>query len=587
MIKPFNFAITLINFTQVLNEIIPRFMKRAISLLFLVLCSALQAQNDLPKDYFQNPLDIPIVLAGTFGELRSNHFHSGLDIKTQQREGLEVKASAEGYISRINIQHYGYGKALYIQHPNGYTTVYGHLQKLAPKFQEFLRKHQYQKESYEIELFPEPGELKVEKGDLIAYSGNTGGSGGPHLHFEIRDGSQRPMNAQMFGLDVADTRKPLVEGVYAYPLGDDAHVNNSQERQKLRLIPLEDGSYTTSEVEACGEIGFGISTVDQQDMAYNHNGVFRIEANLNGDRVFEIDFQKFSFSETRHLNQLIDYQYYTTKKSRVQKLFRGPSNPLSLYGQLDSEGKLNIKDSLDYQYTIKVTDFKGNERLVRIPIKGQISDQIKKRNVMATEFLASAEGGFSARGNNMDIYIPEGSLYEDTYLDIKFADDMVQVHKDEIPLHKNFTIGFDVSQYSAEEKEQLFIARLSDYGKPLYSSTSKKGNRFTTGTRTFGKYILAKDSIAPKVSPVNFYDGQWISGNETLKLKISDDLSGINAYRATVNGKFILMEYEYKNNTLTHYFSDEVINETENDLKVIVTDNVGNTTTYTAKFFRK
>ncbi len=228
MIKPFNFAITLINFTQVLNEITPRFMKRAISLLFLVLCSALQAQNDLPKDYFQNPLDIPIVLAGTFGELRSNHFHSGLDIKTQQREGLEVKASAEGYISRINIQHYGYGKALYIQHPNGYTTVYGHLQKLAPKLQEFLRKHQYQKESYEIELFPEPGELKVEKGDLIAYSGNTGGSGGPHLHFEIRDGSQRPMNAQMFGLDVADTRKPLVEGVYAYPLGDDAHVNNSQ-----------------------------------------------------------------------------------------------------------------------------------------------------------------------------------------------------------------------------------------------------------------------------------------------------------------------------------------------------------------------
>ncbi len=322
-------------------------------------------------------------------------------------------------------------------------------------------------------------------------------------------------------------------------------------------------------------------------MAYNHNGVFRIEANLNGDRVFEIDFQKFSFSETRHLNQLIDYQYYTTKKSRVQKLFKGPSNPLSLYGQLDSEGKLNIKDSLDYQYTIKVTDFKGNERLVRIPIKGQISDQIKKRNVMETEFLASAEGAFSARGNNMDIYIPEGSLYEDTYLDIKFADDMVQVHKDEIPLHKNFTIGFDVSQYSAEEKEQLFIARLSDYGKPLYSSTSKKGNRFTTGTRTFGKYILAKDSIAPKVSPVNFYDGQWISGNETLKLKISDDLSGINAYRATVNGKFILMEYEYKNNTLTHYFSDKVINEAENDLKVIVTDNVGNTTTYTAKFFRK
>ena len=181
-------------------------MKKAISLLFLVFISNLQAQENLPQDYFQNPLDVPIVLAGTFGELRSNHFHGGLDIKTQQREGLAVKASAGGYISRINIQHYGYGKALYIQHPNGYTTVYGHLQKLAPKFKEYLRKQQYAKESYEIELFPSAEELKVEQGEIIAYSGNTGGSGGPHLHFEIRDGSQRPMNAKMFGFDIPDSK---------------------------------------------------------------------------------------------------------------------------------------------------------------------------------------------------------------------------------------------------------------------------------------------------------------------------------------------------------------------------------------------
>lgn len=562
-------------------------MKRATSLLFLILFSTLQAQNSLPQDYFQNPLDVPIVLAGTFGELRSNHFHSGLDIKTQQREGLEVKASAAGYISRINIQHYGYGKALYIQHPNGYTTVYGHLQKLSPKLKEYLRKQQYAKESYEIELFPEPGELAVEQGELIAYSGNTGGSGGPHLHFEIRDGSQRPMNAQMFGLDVPDNKKPMIEGLFAYPLGDDAHVNNSQERQKLRLIPLNDGTYTVNQVEACGEIGFGISTVDQQDGAYNHNGVFKIEANLNGDQIFAANFDKFSFAETRHLNQLIDYEYYANHRSRVQKLFRTPNNPLSIYGELSNEGKLNVKDSLDYQYTIKVTDFKGNEKLVKIPIKGQISDNIKKRDKKETEYLASASNGLSAKGEKADVYIPGGSLYEDAYLDINFSGDTVEVHKDEIPVHKNFTIGFDVSEYPAEEREQLFIARLSDSGRRSYSTTYKKGNRFTTGTRTFGKYTLAKDTTAPRVSPANFYDGQWISGNETLKVKISDDLSGIEAYRATVNGKFILMEYEYKNNTLTHYFSDEILTETENDLKVIVTDNVGNTTTYTAKFYRK
>lgn len=563
-------------------------MKRATSLLFLILFPTfLFAQSPVPADYFEEPLSIPLILSGTFGELRSNHFHSGLDIKTQGREGLEVKASASGYVSRINIQHYGYGKALYIQHPNGYTTVYGHLQSLAPKIKEYVRKRQYDKESYEIELFPEAGELQVAQGEVIAYSGNTGGSGGPHLHFEIRDGSQRPMNAQMFGIEVPDNRAPLIEGLFAYPLGEDAHVNNSQERQKLRLIPLNDGTYTTKQVEACGEIGFGISTVDQQDGAYNHNGVYRIEASLNGDQVFEIDFQKFSFSETRHLNQLIDYEYYSNKRDRVQKLFRNPGNPLSLYGQLQSEGKLNIKDSLDYQYTIRVTDIQGNEKLVRIPIKGQISDRIQKKQKIETPYLARANAGFSVKENNIDVYIPEGSLYEDTYLDIKFTGDTIELHKDDVPLHSNMTIGFDMNRYPKEDWEQLFIARLGNYGRPNYSTTYKNGSRFTTRTRSFGKYTLVADINPPSVSPVNFYDGQWISNNETLKVKIADDLSGIDSYRATVNGKFILMEYEYKNNTLTHYFSDGVVTETENDLKVIVTDNVGNTTTYTAKFFRK
>ncbi|MCG9972038.1 M23 family metallopeptidase [Christiangramia crocea] len=563
-------------------------MKRATSLLFIILFSTLlKAQSPYPAAYFEDPLDIPLVLSGTFGELRSNHFHSGLDIKTQGREGLEVKASAAGYVSRINIQHYGYGKALYIQHPNGYTTVYAHLQRLAPKIKEYVRKRQYDKESYEIELFPEAGELQVAQGEVIAYSGNTGGSGGPHLHFEIRDGNQRPMNAQLFGIEVPDNRAPLIEGLFAYPLEEDAHVNNSQERQKLRLIPLNDGSYTTNQVEACGEIGFGISTVDQQDGAYNHNGVYKIKASLNGDEVFEINFEKFSFSETRHLNQLIDYGYYANHRNRIQKLYRNAGNPLSLYGNLKAEGKLNIKDSLDYQYTIRVTDIQGNEKVVRIPIKGQISDRIQKKERNETPYLARANEAFSVKENNIDVYIPEGSLYEDAYLDIKFNGDTIELHRDEIPLHSNMTIGFDMNRYPKEDWEKLFIARLGDYGRPNYSTTYKKGSRFTTGTRTFGKYTLVADINPPKISPVNFYDGQWISNNETLKVKITDDLSGIDSYRATVNGKFILMEYEYKNNTLTHYFSDEVVTETENDLKVIVTDNVGNTTTYTAKFFRK
>ncbi|WP_251742950.1 M23 family metallopeptidase [Gramella sp. AN32] len=555
----------------------------------MLLCSifTLNAQQKFPQEYFENPLNVPIVLAGSFGELRSNHFHSGLDIKTEQREGLEVKASAAGYISRINIQHYGYGKALYIQHANGYTTVYGHLQKLAPKFEEYLKQKQYAKESYEIELFPKPGELAVEQGELIAYSGNTGGSGGPHLHFEIRDGSQRPMNAQLFGFDIADTRKPLIEGLFAYSLDEDAHVNNSQERLRLPLIPLQDGSYTTREVQACGDIGFGINTVDQQNMAPNRNGVYKMQASVNGDTIFEVTFDKFSFAETRRLNQLIDYEYYQTNNNRIQKLFKNQNNPLSIYGDLKNEGKLNIQDSLDYQYTIKVTDFKGNETLVRIPIKGSFSENINKKVGNETPYLAKSTQSFSANANGIDVYIPAGALYDDTFLELTFDPTSFVVHKDEVPLQSNMTIGFDVTEYAPEDREKFFIARLSQYGRPNYSTTYKKGNRFSTATRTFGTYKLVADITPPKVSPVNFYDGKWISENETLKLKITDDLSGIESFRATVNGKFILMEYEYKNATLTHDFSDGVVTDTENDLKVIVTDNVGNSTTYTAKFFRK
>lgn len=562
-------------------------MKIITILSFLLAGISLYAQPSVPEDYFSSPLDVPLVLSGTFGELRSNHFHSGLDIKTQQRQGLNVLATAEGFVSRINVQHYGYGKALYVQHPNGYTTVYAHLKKFSPEIEAYVKKRQYANETYEIELFPEAGELKVSQNELIALSGNTGGSGGPHLHYEIRDGSQRPMNPKLFGYEIRDSRPPIINSLFAYPLDEESHVNNSAERQRIRLIPLQDGSYTTEKIDACGNIGFGVSTVDQQDMAPNKNGVYKVETAVNGDDIFSLEFNRFSFAETRHLNQLIDYQYYTRQKSRIKKLYVEPGNPLSVYNKVVSEGKLNIEDSLDYNYTIKVTDFSGNQRLIRVPIRGRNSGEIQPKKINKTDYFVNANQAFAAEENGIDFYVPKGSLYADTYLDVQFKGDTIDFHTDETPIHKNITLGFDVSKYSPEDREKLFIARLGYGNKPLYSSTYKKGDRFTTGIRTFGKYTLAADIKPPKIKPVNFNDGQWISSNNDLRVKISDDLSGIKSYRATVNGKFILMEYEYKNNTLSHNFDDGIVTETENDFKIIVTDNVGNSSTYEAKFFRK
>jgi hypothetical protein len=566
-------------------------MRLSLPLLFcLLFIQNGNSQEDLPQDYFGSPLEIPLILSGTFGELRSNHFHSGMDIKTHQRTGLSVLASAEGYVSRIKVSHFGYGKAIYIQHPNGYTTVYAHLKEFGPGIEAYIKERQYAKESYEIEVFPEASELPVSKGELIAYSGNSGGSGGPHLHFEIRDNQARPINPMQFGVTIKDTHYPLVKGVYAYPVGQNAHIKKKGGKEKLRVIPLGNGEYKTENFEAYGKIGFGVNTIDLLDYAANKNGVNTIETFINGKKLLSIDFNKFSFAESRYINDFIDYELEENENETVQKLYIENNNPLSIFKWQEDLGYIDVKDSLDYNYTIEIKDYEGNTTTVRIPIiPKEISleeiekpiEAITNYYVMANEAVAFDEDGF-------DVYIPRNALYKDAYLDIKVEGETIQVHRPEIALHQNMTIGFDVSNYNDEDKQQLYIARMSKWGSPYYATTYKKNNRFTTRTKTFGTYKLAIDSLPPTIKPVNFKEKKWMSTYRYLKFKISDDRSGISSYRATINGKFILMEYDYKTNSLVYDFNDNVnTEETENNLKLIVVDNVGNSTTFEGVFFRK
>ncbi len=561
-------------------------MKKILSLLLLIGGFAF-GQSDIPKDYFSNPLDIDLVLAGNFGEMRANHFHSGLDIKTDQKEGLPVYAPADGYVSRIQVQHYGYGKALYILHPNGYTTVYGHLRSYAGDIEKYVKDTQYAKETYELELFPDKTLLPVKKGDIIAYSGNTGGSGGPHLHFEIRDASQRPMNPLLFGIEIPDSQTPIVSAVFAYPIGEDAHINQSQNRTKLRLVKQKDGTYKTENVTAFGKIGFGITTYDQQDGASNKNGSYKIETRFNGSEKFQVLFNKFAFSESRYLNRYTDYDYYETNKSMVQKLFREQNNPLSIITKEDDNGYITVKDSLSSIYTIEVDDYKGNKMLVSIPIEGKKLEILDPKKATKTDDYIYADHATSITKGKFSIYIPANSLYEDTYLNIQDQGDTLKFHEDVIPIHTNISITADISNYKEEDKDKLFIGRLNYKGLPYYNSTTRSGDKLTAKTRTFGSYIVASDTTPPTIKPINFAEDKWISNQNFLQVKITDDLSGISSYRATINGKFILMEYEYKKNVLTYNFNDNVNLEPENNFKLIVIDNVGNSTTFEAKFFRK
>ncbi|MEP5341868.1 MAG: M23 family metallopeptidase [Algibacter sp.] len=558
-------------------------------LLFITLLTSTLtgAQNIYPQDYFENPLDIPLVLSGTFAELRSNHFHSGLDIKTQQRKGLKVKAAASGYVSRIKVSHYGYGKALYITHPNGYTTVYAHLQKFSPSIEAYVKKQQYEKESYEVEMFPKADALLIEKSTQVAYSGNSGGSGGPHLHFEIRDNAERPINPMHFGIDIKDTTKPIITSIYAYPINSNSSINHSNKKQKLRLIPLKNGDYTVEHIEAFGKIGFGISSTDRQDLAANKNGVTKIQTFLNGSKNFEIDFKRFSFDETKHINKLIDYEHYKTKKERVQKLFKD-NNPLSVYNSVKDDGYLNVEDSTYSVYKIRVNDFKNNDTWITVSIKGTKSKLAKPIVKETTPHFISANETVQLKEGNISVDLYQNTFYEDFYLDFKVKNDTLTLHKDIIPLKKSFNINFDISKYNNEDKNKLYIARLVGYKNyPYYISTKRKGDLLTATTKTLGTHALATDISKPTITPINLKKGQWLSKYRYLKVKISDKGSGISNYRATVNDKWILMEYDYKTKTLTHDFNDGCITETKNNLKVIVTDNVGNSSTFETLFYRK
>ena len=561
---------------------------KACLLFLLSVVSFCNAQTPYPQDYFTSPLDITLVLSGTFAELRSNHFHSGLDIKTQGKEGFKTYAAAAGYVSRIKISRYGYGKALYITHPNGYTTVYAHLQKFSPTIEAYVKNQQYIKETFEIELFPKAEDLKISAKEVIAYTGNTGGSGGPHLHFEVRDKLERPMNPMLFGFDIKDTTKPAVYELFGYPLSEGSHINGETSRVKIRIIKLPNGHYKTEQITAFGNIGFGIISTDKLDLASNKNGLNHIKTSLNGSKSLEVDFKRFSFNETKHLNRYIDYGYFFETKKRIQKLFIESNNPLKLLKSHTTQGIVSIINDTNSIYKITVSDFKGNQTDLSIPIKGLKKElpEAKSFPLNLHQIIASEETILEKDHISVQIY--KDSFYENVAINFEVTNDTLKLHKPIIPLQKSMNINFDISQYKGTDKDKLFIGSVSRYGNKLYyTSTKKRGNTLTARTKYLGSYTLGIDDEKPKIEAINFKNGSWISNYRYLKVKISDEISGIKNYRATINDQWILMEYDSKTQTLTHDFNDEIIKETKNNLKIIVTDNVGNSSTFETTFYKK
>jgi hypothetical protein len=546
------------------------------------------AQKQYPKDYFSPPLKIPIILSGTFGELRSNHFHSGIDIKTQGKQGIPIYAPANGYVSRIKVSQYGFGKALYIEHPNGYTTLYAHIKKFAPTIQRYIKDIQYKKENYQTgNLFPKPDKFPLKKGEIIAYTGDTGSSGGPHLHYEIRDTkTEHIINPLLFGIDPKDDKSPTFQKLIAYPLNEQSRVNNSSLKSVISFKKVKDNNYISESITASGVIGFGISVFDRLSEALNKNGIYSLEMKVNGSTVYYHDVETFSFAESKYINLLIDYKHYKTYRDKVQKTHKVNANRLNLYEGLVNNGKITINNGENYNVDIIAKDLKNNVSSVRIPIRGVESNLVFKQKD-TTNYKIVAKNFHKFNLNNVTIAFPKNTFYEDCFIDFSITNGIAKIHNPTIPLDKRYTLTFNTSFLNEKQKQQVYIANVTNSKYPRYTSTKKKIDKIYTTTKNLGSYTLLYDTTKPIIKLYNFKDGQWLSKNKTLKVKIKDSKSGIKNYRASIDGKWILMELNHKKGILTYDFTDKKLVGSKHIFKLVVSDNVGNIKKLSATFFKK
>ena len=547
------------------------------------------AQNNYPSDYFRSPLDIPLRLAGTFGELRNNHFHAGIDIKTNRRTGLPVYATADGYISRIKVAIWGYGKVIYINHSNGFTTVYAHLNKFGNGIQEYVKSIQYEKKSYETgNIFLKENQIKVTKGQIIGYSGRTGGFVEPHLHYEIRNTkTEKIINPLLLGIKIQDSIAPKIKKLIAYPMDSDSRINRSLKNQSLSIKKDSLNNYIANRLSASGKIGFGVNVYDLLGKELNKNGIYSLEMKINGIRHYYHDVETFSFSESKFINLLIDYEYYSKYKSRIQKTFREKENKLSIYKGLIEEGGITINEGLNYQVEIIAKDFIGNSSSLKIPVVGLKSESIlnQERDTTAYKIVKKEFQKFSKNG--VTIAFPKNTFYKDLFLNFSVNDRIATIHKPIIPLDKKFTITFDSIMYKKSEVNHIYIANMNNKKYPYYMDTRKKSDKLFTTTKTLGKYGLLIDNQIPKIYNSNFKDNDWMSRLRYLTIKISDSQSGIKSYEASIDNEWILMEYDVKKKRLSYDFRDKKLVGSKHIFKLVVSDNVGNTNTYKSTFYRK
>ena len=559
-------------------------------LLLFIFLKASNAQkvysnNKYPLTDFRQPLDInPPALAGSFGELRANHFHSGVDFRTNQRIGYPVYAVADGYISRLRVQNSGFGLALYVNHPNGFTSVYGHLSRFNPKIGQEVKNIQYRNKSYEIDEFPNANLIPVRKGDIIAYSGNTGSSGGPHLHFELRDTkTEATINPQLLGIQIPDNIPPVISAMYVYRLNE-APFNEFTPKQYFQVVGTN-GKYNLNKVKTInlsGEVGFGITATDKHNGMSGLNGLYSIELELDGKIIYTSALERFSFENSRAINSHIDYPAFLNFKRSVQKSFVDPGNPLKIYSNLVNNGRISFNDGKLHQLSYTLTDSKGNKSMLMFNVqadpKAIISPPATKLGIL---FPFSRMNEFV--NDEVKVVLPKGTLYNDlNFVYKKLPNSAIhQIQNTLTPLHIGFELSIKVDSSLMKYQSKALIVN---------SNRASQGGYFENGyvianPKTFGNFSIAIDTIAPIITPVNIAEGRNMNSISKINFKIRDNLSGIKNFNGYIDGKWILMEFDTKTASLWHTF-DERTASGKHSLEVLVTDMKDNEKRYAIEFYK-
>jgi hypothetical protein len=578
---------------------------RALWILPLLALPLTGSSDRYPRDYFRSPLDIPLSLSGNFAEMRSNHFHTGLDIRTNGQVGYRIHAAADGWIARVAVSPGGYGNALYVNHPNGYQTVYAHLDRFEGPVADYVESAQYARRSFAVDLYPSEGRFPVKQGEVIAISGNSGSSGGPHLHFEIRESATAdPVNPLLFGMPVVDTTRPRLYRIKLYPEGRTSRVRVLGSGGRVLDQASDGGSVSVTveaagagryalrpgtRIEAAGRVGFGIQTTDFHDLSSGRLGVYRIRLTAGERPVFESEMEKLDFALQRYLNAHVDYEEHSRNGRWIQRSHLLPGNRLQIY-RTERSGYVEFEagDTLTMQYDVE--DAYGNAVSLAFTVRGMEEAGPAEPDTSLVPVAWNHSATIERPG--IVIRIPDGALYASTGL--RYAVEsrragafsaVHRVHDEHLPIHAPVSVSIEVDSLPEALQSRALVARRTRNGSIVSHGGSWQNGSVTAQVRTLGDFFVAVDTTAPEIGPLNVRDGADLSGTRSIRFRIRDDLSGIESYEGLVDGEWVLFGYDAKSNLIEYTFDGRVARGSH-VLEVRVVDGVGNRAAWRGRFTR-